>query len=88
MNNIVVSGSNLTIEDVVNVARNNYKVELSQDAVRRINRARYLVDKFIEKERVYYGITTGFGKFSDAVISKDDSANIQRNLIISYSCGV
>lgn len=29
MNNIVVSGSNLTIEDVVNVARNNYKVELS-----------------------------------------------------------
>ncbi len=29
MNNIVVSGSNLTIEDVINVARNNYKVELS-----------------------------------------------------------
>lgn len=29
MNNIVVSGSNLTIEDVVNVARNNYKIELS-----------------------------------------------------------
>ena len=29
MNNIVVSGSNLTIEDVINVARNNYTVELS-----------------------------------------------------------
>ena len=29
MNNIVVSGSNLTIEDVINVARSNYKVELS-----------------------------------------------------------
>lgn len=29
MNNVVVSGSNLTIEDVINVARNNYKVELS-----------------------------------------------------------
>lgn len=29
MNNIVVSESNLTIEDVINVARNNYKVELS-----------------------------------------------------------
>ena len=29
MNNIVVSGSNLTIVDVINVARNNYKVELS-----------------------------------------------------------
>lgn len=52
MNNIVVSGSNLTIEDVINVARNNYKVELSQDAVRRINRARDLAYKFIEKERV------------------------------------
>ena len=81
MNNIVVSGSNLTIEDVVNVARNNYKIELSQDVVRRINRARDLVDKFIEKERVSYGITTGFGKFSDAVISKDDfrcSCNTKR----------
>ena len=29
MDNIVVSGSNLTIEDVINAARNNYKVELS-----------------------------------------------------------
>ena len=29
MNNIVVSGSYLTIEDVINAARNNYKVELS-----------------------------------------------------------
>ena len=88
MNNIVVSGCNLTIEDVVNVARNNYKVELSQDAVRRINRARDLVDKFIEKERVSYGITTGFGKFSDVVISKEDSEKLQKNLIISHSCGV
>ena len=88
MNKVIVSGESLTIEDVVNVARNNYKVELSQDAVRRINRARDLVDKFVEEERVSYGITTGFGKFSDVAISKNDSEKLQKNLIISHSCGV
>jgi len=46
------------------------------------------VDRFVQEEKVVYGITTGFGKFSDVVISSEEAKELQRNLIISHSCGV
>lgn len=88
MNKIVIDGESLRIEDVVNVARHDYQVELSPEAEVKVNRARAIVDKFVEEGRVEYGITTGFGKFSDVVISKEDTRKLQRNLIISHACGV
>lgn len=78
----------LTLEDVVNVARNGYKVELTQEAVDKINKSRAVVDEFVDSKKTIYGITTGFGKFSDVAISKEDTEELQRNLIISHACGV
>ena len=88
MNIIKIDGASLTIEDVVNVARHNYHVELADHALENIKKSREYVDKLVEDERVVYGITTGFGKFSDVNISKDESKDLQRNLIISHACGV
>ncbi len=88
MSKVLVDGSSLTIEDVVNVARNNYEVVLTKGALDKVKIARDLVDSFVDKEKVSYGITTGFGKFSDVAISKDDTKKLQRNLIISHACGV
>lgn len=88
MSKVVIDGNQLTIKDVVNVARNNYKVELSTEAEEKIQKARALVDRFVKEGRVEYGITTGFGKFADVVISKEDAKTLQRNLIISHACGV
>lgn len=88
MNKVIIDGSSLTLKDVVNVARHFYTVELSKDARERINDSRKLVDDFVASEKVQYGITTGFGKFSDVVISKDDAAHLQRNLIVSHACGM
>ena len=47
-----------------------------------------MVERYVEEQRVSYGITTGFGKFSDTYISKEDTGLLQRNLIISHACGV
>ncbi len=88
MNKILIDGRSLTLEDVVNVARNGYKVELTQDAVARIEKARQVVENFVEKEEIIYGITTGFGKFENVHISQEDTKDLQRNLIISHACGV
>ena len=43
-----ITGSGLTIEDVVNVARNNQKVELDPAAVERIHACRAMLEKKIE----------------------------------------
>lgn len=88
MNKIIIDGRDLTIEDVVNVSRNGYKVELSDNVINKVKIARGLVDKFVDDKKVIYGITTGFGKFSDVVISKEETHTLQRNLIISHACGV
>lgn len=41
----IVQGSGLTIEDVVNVARNNQQVELHPDALQRIKKCRAMLEK-------------------------------------------
>lgn len=88
MNEIIIDGNSLTIEDVVMVARKGYKVRISEEAEKKVVKARNLVDKFVEEGRVEYGITTGFGKFADVVISKENTKQLQKNLIMSHACGV
>lgn len=88
MNKVIIDGNSLTIEDFINVVRKNYIVQLSEEAVERVTKSRKIVDKFVNEEKVVYGITTGFGKFSDVFISKDKTKKLQRNLIVSHACGV
>lgn len=88
MKKIVLDGSSLKIEDVARVARDYYTVELSEKAALNINSSRKLVDSYVEMGKVEYGITTGFGKFCDVMISKEDTRTLQRNLIVSHACGV
>lgn len=85
---IIVSGQDLRLQDVVAVARGGAKVALSDTAKERIAAARQLVETMVEQENIVYGITTGFGMFSDTFIDKDASALLQKNLIFSHACGV
>ncbi len=87
MEKIIITGNTLTIDEVVSVCRNFCEVELSQAAVDKIKESRKIVDEFVENEDVVYGITTGFGKFSDVSISKEESKLLQKNLIITHAVG-
>ncbi len=87
-NKIVIDGKSLTLEAVMEVARFNVPVELSSESVEKVLKARRFVDELVDSKKVVYGITTGFGKFSDVVISKDETKDLQKNLIISHACGV
>lgn len=88
MEKVYINGSNLTLEEFIKVTRRGAKVELDKDAILRVEKARALVDEFVDKDKVVYGITTGFGKFSDVSITGEETKTLQRNLIISHACGV
>jgi len=88
MNVCTIDGHSLTLEDVVNVARNGYSVKLSGHALEGIRASRDYVENLVNNERVVYGITTGFGKFSDVSVTKEEAKELQRNLIISHACGI
>ena len=38
--------------------------------------------------RVVYGLTSGFGKVSPVFVPEEETAQLQRNLIISHACGM
>lgn len=85
---LLIGNKRLELEDLINVTRNGYMVKITQEAMEKVLEARALVERYVNEEKVCYGITTGFGKFSDQVISKHETAELQKNLIISHSCGV
>nr|WP_300089850.1 histidine ammonia-lyase [Sedimentibacter sp.] len=87
MEKVIITGNTLTLEEIAEVCRNYCSVELSKSAVDRILASRKIVDDFVDNGDVVYGITTGFGKFSDVSISKDESRLLQKNLIITHAVG-
>ncbi len=87
MKNILIDGNSLTLEELVKVARKNCKVNLKKEATIKIKESRKKVDYFLENDKKIYGINTGFGKFSDVIISKEESKLLQKNLIISHAVG-
>jgi len=85
---IILDGQSLTIEQVVMVAREGCRVELDPAAAGRINSSRSIVEDYVDREEIVYGVTTGFGRFSDVAISRDETELLQKNLIVSHACGV
>ncbi len=85
---IIINGQNLTLDEVVAVARHGAKVVLDPKAAEKVKYCRAYVDKKVKEGAVIYGLTTGFGKFSDTLISEEDTKALQRNLIISHACAM
>lgn len=87
MNNVLINGMDLTLEQLVNVTRNNYEVQIDENAKANVLKSREIVDDIVSNNKVVYGITTGFGNFSNVTISIEDCKMLQKNLIISHACG-
>ena len=61
MRPVVLTGSDLTLEEVLAVARRGAPVEIDPTALARMTRAREVVDRAIAEGRPAYGVTTGVG---------------------------
>ncbi|NQU84646.1 MAG: aromatic amino acid lyase, partial [Mariniphaga sp.] len=85
---LIIKGSGLTIEDVVNVARNNEKVELHPDAIKRINVCRAMLEKKIVAGEIMYGVNTGIGEFSEMVLNDDQIKDFQKYLVYNHAAGI
>ena len=86
--NKFILGSRISIEEFIAVARYGAKVEFSEDYIARVIKSRRLVEKWTDEDRIMYGITTGFGAMCTQVISADETAKLQRNIVLSHSTSV
>ena len=85
---VVELGGKVGLKELVAVARYGARVEFSQTYRQRVERSRKLVEEWIDQERVMYGVTTGFGALCIKAISKEQTARLQRNIVLSHSTSV
>ncbi|MBT4574943.1 MAG: aromatic amino acid lyase [Candidatus Cloacimonetes bacterium] len=85
---VVVTGSDLRIEDVYNVAHGKEKVELHPDALKRIVTCRTFIEQKIEEGEIMYGVNTGIGEFSEVVLTGEQIKEFQKYLIYNHSAGI
>ncbi|MEA3443397.1 MAG: aromatic amino acid ammonia-lyase [Bacteroidota bacterium] len=83
-----ITGNYLTINDVVNVARNGEKVKLHPDALKRIKKCRAMLEHKIEAKEIMYGVNTGIGEFSEVVLNDDQVKDFQKYLIYNHAAGI
>ncbi len=84
----VLLGPKLSLEQFMEVVRGHAPVAFSEDYKARVNRARSIVEAWVAKDRVMYGVTTGFGALSTKTISREETAKLQENIILSHSVSV
>jgi len=64
-------------------------ISISPDAHESINNCRkYLDDKMLNSDAIFYGINTGFGFLQNVQIEKNKLQELQNNLIKSHACGM
>lgn len=84
----IIDGNSLSLDKIEFFLKENPVVSLSKDSIKKVIKARKLIDKWVDEGKVIYGVTTGFGEFANIRISKKDIEKLQENLIISHSTGV
>ncbi len=85
---IELNGNDLSIVDLVAVARDHKIVDITDEAKERINQAAKIVQDILNEKRMVYGVTTGFGYLQNTAVSPLDAEKLQKNLVLSHSAGV
>lgn len=83
-----IDGSSLTIQDVVDVARNGRRVTLASAARDRMLQSYAWVQQASQQDQPVYGVNTGFGSLARVKIDPANSSKLSLNLIRSHAAGV
>jgi histidine ammonia-lyase len=85
---ITLNSSGLTMEQVVEVARNGAKIEVSKEALEKMAATRAHIETLAKAETPVYGISTGFGALANRHIAPEDRVQLQKSLIRSHAAGM
>jgi histidine ammonia-lyase len=85
---VTIKSSGITFADVIAISRENAKVEISSEALARMQLSRNQVDALAQGEIAVYGISTGFGALANRHIDPADRVQLQKSLIRSHAAGM
>lgn len=86
---VFIGNSNLTIDEVVSVARYGAMVQLTDnpDVLQGIQASCDYIQNAVESGQPIYGVTSGFGGMANVVISRECAALLQNNLMWYHKVG-
>ncbi|TAL07834.1 MAG: histidine ammonia-lyase, partial [Nitrospirae bacterium] len=79
MKPLPITGNNLTLATLREVAEDRRPVELEAGARKGVRRARAVVEKLLRGKKVAYGVNTGVGQLSDVRIPPGQIRQLQVN---------
>ena len=82
---VVLSGYDLTIEDIVAIGIGDKHVELDSEALNRCQQSRDFLKEEIELKRIIYGVNTSFGPMCNKIINDDQTLSIAVPISIHVS---
>lgn len=85
---ITLTPGEATLAQLQIIWNENDPVTLDAAARPAVEASAALVQKAVDGEAAVYGVNTGFGKLASVKIAADDTATLQRNLVLSHCCGV
>ncbi|MFS4431210.1 HAL/PAL/TAL family ammonia-lyase [Chryseobacterium sp. S90] len=77
----------LELKDFQKIIIENEKIELDESLLSRVDKSFQFLKEF-SKNKVIYGVNTGFGPMAQFKISDEDTHQLQYNLIRSHSSGI
>ena len=78
----------LTIATALGIVRGKVKGKLTTETILRVKANQEVVKNIVSKKKIVYGINTGFGPLCTSLIDKDETKQLQYNLLMSHSVGV
>ena len=88
MQKMIITEKDFSLEDIRYFLDKQPQVELDASVKKRINESRKIIEDVVESDKTVYGVNTGFGKFADVRIKKEETAELQRRLVLSHAAGV
>ncbi len=86
--NLTLTPGAATLDDLARIYFDEAPVRLDPAARPAVERAAEAIRAAAEGGVPVYGVNTGFGKLASVRVAPEDTATLQRNLILSHCCGV
>jgi histidine ammonia-lyase len=81
---ITLNGSDLTVTQVVAVARRGETVALAPEAIARMRQARAVVQEVLERGEPVYGLTTGVGERKSYLLDRAERQRFNHRLVLNH----
>ncbi len=85
---LTLESGNVTLQQLEHIYRSNIKVTLASNCYKAVEQSHRIITSAVASDEAIYGVNTGFGKLANTRIAANDTATLQRNLILSHCAAV